>query len=734
MPTTTHVWKFFRIGGLDQVSLETADDLLNLKHLDQKLWVALSCPVKGLELDEKTLGLIDVDKDGRIRVPELLAAIDWAAARLKDPADLLKGKEKLSLSALNDSTAEGKSLIASAKEILHNLGRTDATEISLDEAANISKVFASSTLNGDGVITAASTSSVPLKTLVADIIATQGAVPDRSGQPGVDQAKLDAFYADCAAYTHWHAAGESADIRAFGAETAAAVALIEQIRTKVEDYFARTRLAAFDERSLAVLNRAEADYAKLAASDITLSSGEIAALPLARVEPNRPLPLLESVNPAWAEVLVTFQRTVVAAVFGPQKTQLTPADWKQLQTRIAPFTTWQKAKAGASVEKLGLARIAEILRAGQRQELADLIARDAALAPNYVAITAVEQLLRYTRDFCTLLRNFVNFTAFYSPAEWATFQAGVLYLDSRSTEFCIRVEGPSPLAAMSRAYIAYCDLKRPGGQTMKIAACFTQGDSDYLFVGRNGLFYDRQGRDWDATITSIVENPISIRQAFWLPYKKFIRMIEEQVAKRAAAADAAANERLGAAATTVATADKAVAAPKPAEPKKVDVGAVAAIGVAITGAISALTLILGYIFRIQVWQYPLLVLGLIAVISGPSMLIAWLKLRQRTLAPILEANGWAINGRVKINLPFGTSLTKRAHLPPNARRSLDDPYRDKDAERRRRLFILVVVVLIAGAVWTRWDRIQQGHYFWQSAPALTAPPDAAPAPAPSPAS
>jgi hypothetical protein len=63
-------------------------------------------------------------------------------------------------------------------------------------------------------------------------------------------------------------------------------------------------------------------------------------------------------------------------------------------------------------------------------------------------------------------------------------------------------------------------------------------------VGRNGLFYDRKGRDWDATITKIIDNPISIRQAFWAPYKKLVRMIEEMAAKRAAAADAAADAKL----------------------------------------------------------------------------------------------------------------------------------------------------------------------------------------------
>ena len=54
--------------------------------------------------------------------------------------------------------------------------------------------------------------------------------------------------------------------------------------------------------------------------------------------------------------------------------------------------------------------------------------------------------------------------------------------------------------------------------------------------------YDRKGRDWDATITKIVDNPISIRQASWSPYKKFVRMIEEQIAKRAAAAEAASTD------------------------------------------------------------------------------------------------------------------------------------------------------------------------------------------------
>ena len=118
-----HPWKFFRVGGFDQVRLDTGADLAALEQLDQKLWVALSCPTKGVEFDAKTLGLIDTDKDGRVRVPEIVAAVKWAAASVKNVDELTAGSESLPLQAINDSTEEGKQLLASAQHILvHNAG------------------------------------------------------------------------------------------------------------------------------------------------------------------------------------------------------------------------------------------------------------------------------------------------------------------------------------------------------------------------------------------------------------------------------------------------------------------------------------------------------------------------------------------------------------------------------------------------------------------------------------
>jgi hypothetical protein len=723
---TQHRWKFFRSGGLDQVALETGADLTHLDQLDQKLWVALSCPVKGLELDEKTLALIDDDGDGRIRVPELLRAIKWAAVRLKDAGDLLKGIDGLPLTAINDQTPEGKMLLASARQTLISLGKPDASTITTADSSDTKRIFAANPINGDGVIPAEAANDDETKALIADIVACLGGATDYTGSPGVTAEKVETFYKELDAYLAWADKITTPDIAILGSQTAVAFEAIKAIRSKVDDYFARCRLAAFDARAIGALNRSETDYLVIAAKDMKITAEEVRGFPLATIAAGKPLPLTEGVNPAWAACLTNLLQDAITPILGAAKTSLNETEWLQLCARFAPYEKSTELKPATSCEKLGHERLKAIASSKSRATLTELIAKDKAIAPEFQAISDVDRLVRYQRDLRTLLHNFVNFADLYSHDKWAVFQAGTLYLDSRSTELCFRVDAPSPLAAMSKAYIAYCTCTRAGSAPMTIAACFTQGDCDYLFSGRHGVFYDRQGRDWDAVITSIVDNPISIKQSFWSPYKKFIRMIEEQIAKRAAAAEAASHSKLASAADLTVNADKA----KPAEPaKKIDVGAVAALGVAFGALTTAFGYFLGFFKGMPGWQVPLVFLAVMLLISLPSMIIAWLKLRQRTLGPILDANGWAVNGRVKINIPFGTALTAVATLPPGSKRSLDDPYEDKEAAKRKRQSILLILllVLLGTAIGVRVDHNHRGHYFWEPKPA-EAP--AAPAPTP----
>src|SRR5215831_14691360 len=170
----SHSWKFFRAGGFDQVRLDTGGDLMALDQLDQKLWVALACPTSGLEFDSKTLALIDTDNDGRIRPPELIAAVKWAIACLKSADELIKASSTLPLYSINDQTPEGKQILASAKQILANLGEKDAQVITLDHTADTARIFAQTKFNGDGIVPAESAEDDATKAAIPDIVSCLG--------------------------------------------------------------------------------------------------------------------------------------------------------------------------------------------------------------------------------------------------------------------------------------------------------------------------------------------------------------------------------------------------------------------------------------------------------------------------------------------------------------------------------------------------------------------------------
>lgn len=685
-----HRWKFVRVGGFDQVDITSGADLEALPELDQKLWAALACPTKGLELDERTLALLDTDGDGRIRAPELLAAVKWGCAMLRDPDDFMKAEDGVPLRSIDDGTAEGKLLLGTAKALLAALGKKDAEAIAIADVEKALEAFAKQPQNGDGIVPEEAASDDETKALIRDVLSCVPATElDKSGKPGVSAKSADAFFEAIDAHAEWLAKGKDERVRPLGDGTAAAHAVLSAVKSKIDDHFTRLELALYDPRALAAMNVEEKLFVELSSKELSTSASAIASLPLSRVVPNEGLPLRSGINPAWAARLADFDAKVVKPLLG-ERASLSEAEFAQILAQFEPFEAWQKDKAGAPVEKLGEARVLELHRSAARKELARMIADDAAKEPEAKAIESVEKLVRLRRDLLTLINNFVSFRDFYARRAPAIFQVGTLYIDQRASELCVRVTDPArhvTMAPLSNTYLVYADAKSAKGETMHIAAAMTAGDVDNLMVGRNGLFYDRKGQDWDATVTRIVDQPISIRQAFFSPYKKALRMIEEQIARRAASEAEASDAAVTGAVDTV-----SAGSPEPTPPQtRFDVGTVAALGVAVGGITAALGALLSAFFGLGIWM-PLGALGLVLAISGPSMAVAWLKLRRRNLGPILDANGWAVNARAFVNVPFGESLTKIATLPKGSARELSDPFAEK---RRPWRFYFVVVLLLA---------------------------------------
>jgi len=689
-----HYWRFFRAGGFDQVSLATGADLAALGELDLKLWVALACPATDLEFDPASLAAVDLDRDGRIRAPELIAAVQWAASLLRSPDELVTGADKLPLAAITTDTPEGKALASLATDVP---GRADPAAITVAEAAAAVQSLAVRPFNGDGVVPEESAPDDRTRELIRMVIAGAGGRPDASGKTGIDQAGVERFFAAAQAFSEWwRRAEEDAAVLPLGAGTAAAEAAVDAVESKVGDYFTRCRLAAFDPRAGALLNGEEKDLLTLAATELTLDSAALARLPLARVAAGAPLPLGAEVNPAWAARVTALRDLAVVPLLG-ERAGLTEADWAALTARLTPYRAWTTAKAGAAVEPLGLPRVRELLGGDARPAMEALIARDRKDEGEAALVAALHRLTLLHRDLARLCRNFVSFEDFFRGQQKAIFQAGTLYLDQRSCDLCLPVDDAArhaALAGLAGACLAYCDCVRRGGaEKRQIVAVLTGGDSDHLMAGRNGLFIDRQGRDWDATVTRIIDNPISVRQAFFAPYKKLTRVIEEQVAKRATAAGAAVETRLGGAADGLVEGRLPVPAPAGAPKTKVDTGTLAAIGLVLTTLLAAVGGIAAKLAGLPWWQVGVAFVALLLAISAPSMVMAALKLRRRSLGPILDANGWALNGRARINIPFGGSLTQVAVLPTGSLHDITDPFADRKSAWP---YLVALVVLLAG--------------------------------------
>ncbi len=692
-----HTWSFFRSGGVDQVVLRTGQDVARIGELDQKLWMALGMPVMGVEFDHRTAEMIDTDGDGRIRPPEVIAAVKWAQQAFHDLETIIPGADSIPLSAIKDPA-----LLAGAKRVLTNLGKGDATAISMADILDEKNIFSRTRLNGDGVIPPDSTDDPVLQGAIADVLKVMGGVTDRSGKSGVDEGGVNAFFQQAAAWLEWQSRPASDPaIAPMGIDAAStACESMTAVRVKINDYFTRCRLVAYDRRASGAMNRGEGFYDQLAARELTVADSDLAALPLAAITGEQVLTLDKGINPAWEGAVATILDKAVKPLLGPAVTTLTPATWGKLQAALAPFEAWLNARPAAAVAVLGADRLKELMASGAQNAMADLIKKDKALAAENARIMDVEKLIRYHRDLYKLLCNYVNFADFYG-GKGALFQTGTLYLDARACALCIHVADEAKhaaMAGMSGAYLAYCEISRPGVEKRSIVAAFTDGDSDNLMVGRNGIFYDREGRDWNATITKVVSNPISVREAFWLPYKKFIRFIEEQIAKRAQSAEAESTAKLSDAATVITHAEpKAVPVAAPAAGRKIDLGTIALIGTAIGGISALVAGLLQTIFGLGYWL-PLGVAGMLMLISGPSMLLAWMKLRNRNLGPILDANGWAINTKAMLNVPFGAALTATSRLPPGSVRSLVDPFAPRTRPWKR--YVVLVVVLAAwGLAW-----------------------------------
>ncbi|EJW93212.1 hypothetical protein, membrane, partial [gut metagenome] len=181
------------------------------------------------------------------------------------------------------------------------------------------------------------------------------------------------------------------------------------------------------------------------------------------------------------------------------------------------------------------------------------------------------------------------------------------------------------MAASSGMFLVYCDCttKSKAGK-LQIVAAVTVGDVGDLVVGKNAIYYDNDGLEWDAVITKIIENPISIAQAFWSPYKRMAVAIENLINKNAAEKDAKLMKEATAKINEVPKATPESTPKSEVQPFDIGkfAGIFAALGMAVGMIGTALASLVKGFVSLTWWQVILAFAGIMLVISGPAMVMA----------------------------------------------------------------------------------------------------------------
>lgn len=750
-----NVFTFQRMGGLDQIALLNDWDWQNLDRLDPKLWMAMSCPTQGLEFSPETLELLDSDHDGRIRAQEVRDAVSWLCLRLVHPESLRKENPNISLSSLRTDTPEGQSLINAVNLILKQQKHSESDEITPTEIDDVIAEASGYPFNGDGIVPpdSASTDQLSGKLSLRDYIkiglSITGGMRDASGKPGLDATLSEEFQKRLEEASNWRKSLANTPLP-LGEATGKAWSLIQKVGPKLDDFFSRCRLASYAPAALPGISGELALQPQALVEENTpaalVNPEALLALPLARVNPEGVLDLKTGLNPAWRKELTSLI-SLTSPLLGEKTTASLDEDqWDKIKGAFAEYAavldkkpSWPQPDPDAEhIENPDMPTLAlapaddplkrsflpltpgEAMSALDDQTLAALLAPKMKAgfdnlvekdikAPPLASFQELRKLSLFQKNIYTFLRNFLSFLDFYDLNKNAIFQAGTLYLDSRSCLLCVPVDdidNHARLSAQSQLCLIYCECKRlkadGAEEKCTIAAALTQGNLASLIDGRHGLFIDNAGQEWDSQIVRIIHNPISLREAAWAPYIRISNMISEQIQKFVADKDKEAGDMAQKAIQDAATAKKDDA--QKAQP--FDFAKSAGIFAAVSVAVSVLSAAFAYIANSLAslgWLWPFAIVAVFVAISGISMLIAWFKLRKRNLGPLLDASGWAINKGAPINLIMGAALTGLGKLPPNSIRDINDPYSLPEilkAQKRKTRFwnciFLICVLAIIG--------------------------------------
>jgi len=677
------VRSFRSYGGVAQLHLRDASDLEAIEVLDEARWAATSVPTVQFNCDPGFLRFLDADGDGRVRLHDVREAQRWTWAHLAERSRLDLESDELHLGDLDPDHPETSTFRDLASFVRNELELAEDGAIRLDELRRFRSQYARTRPNGDGVITAAQAGDEELEGLLTRILETTGGVVDVSGDLGVGVEQLDAFVDAAKTWLAWHRAGQTQAVRVLGDATVDAAALLDGLEPKLRAWFELCDLVAVEQ---GVAGRVQASADELAAfdrRDAAQVEHWLDGAPIAPPRTDGVLDLLHRLHPRFRTRLARLRTEVGPALLGqlgPLR-QLDRGVWAALQAALSPYRDHVASRPTAFVDDPDPAELVALLESPLPERLRTLATEDASVAQEVQRFDDLEKLILYQRWLLEFCRNFVEMSRLFDLERPALFQEGTLVIDGRKVRLCLEitdVAAHKKIATGSLIFLAYVELTRRDGEGQdlkrQLVAGVTAGVQGGIGVGKRGVFYDREDLEWDALVTDVVANPISLWEAMIAPFVRLRKRIEDRL-------ETALGERgSGLEADLAQKAEVEVPVEPPGE--LTDEIAEAAqdaqrrgglqnllIGgsVAFAALASSAAFVVDVMSRISVFELfgavGTLVLSLLII----SALSAWLRLRKRDLSTFLEAAGFALNGRMHLDRSLAGTFTRRPGLPPGVR-------------------------------------------------------------------
>ncbi|MFP4380619.1 MAG: hypothetical protein ACLFUS_08975 [Candidatus Sumerlaeia bacterium] len=657
---------FRNYGGHYQLRIEKPEDLQQVAALDEGLWAATSGPANGLQCDPVFLKYMDNDSNGRIRVDEVKTAVDWLLRMMKGYAGIGENRDVLRVEDIDESHAEGQKLRSTVAFILGNLAVEKQDTISLAQVRDSRSILDSSCCNGDGIIPPEAADDPALADFIRLIMDHIGSESDAGGKKGITSGHLQQFLDQARGYLGWIEEGQllpderHSDIMPWGHSTEEAWSAIAPIKDKMEQYFALCRLMRLDARTQDKAGLRAVNFEDLDFSDTAAMQDSMAKAPLAQPSAEGVLDLEARLNPYWEKALKEFREKVLTHFQPNEPDRISEASWSKIRDDFAGYEKWLQRKPDTSLASLGTDQLKKLLSSGYADGIQKLVQDDLAVADEIKQIQNVEKLILYQRWMMDFANSFINLSHLFDPEHNALFEKGELIIDGRKITFAVQVDDLAKHKNQAKdcfMHVLYIEVtgRRSPPEKFIVALPVTSGESVGLYVEKRGVFIDTTGKIWDARIVDIIQNPVSLAEAFKAPFQRIGRYFMEQFEKFSKAQQAKMESAVTAPQSSTATRDLLLAG---------------SVGLAALG--SSLAFITKTVATVEIREVLMVLLGIAVLVFVPIILVAWLRLRKRDMTMLLESSGWAINLRLRISPRLGRLFTRDAELPKNAHKENRD--------------------------------------------------------------